>query len=364
MTRTARRYVILVDGMLSPYHAKTAYGVMRYGRDTVVAVLDREHAGQRMSDVAPQLGCDAPIVATLDEAMPARPTSLLIGVATSGGYSPPAFRPTIIRAIDAGLEIVSGLHTLLAQDEEYVTHAATSGARLWDVRVPPADIGVFSGQAYDVPQTVVLAVGSDCSTGKMSAMLEIERIANQGPLRAEFVATGQTGILIAGKGIAVDRVISDFVAGAAERLLLDVEPTASVALVEGQGSIYHPAFAAVTFGLLLGSAPDLLLLCHDISRGKIEGFEVTIAPLGSLIAAHESYLANVKPARCVAIALNTSSVDEPAARAAIAAAEYETGLPADDPIRFGATKLWAAIASAVHATGKAMRTRQRRGELV
>jgi uncharacterized NAD-dependent epimerase/dehydratase family protein len=350
--------------MLSPYHAKTAYGVMRYGRDAVVAVMDREHAGQRMSDVAPQLGCGAPIVATLDEAMRERPTSLLIGVATSGGYSPPAFRPTILHAIDAGLEIVSGLHTLLAEDQEFVTHAAASGAVLWDVRVPPADIGVFSGKAYDVPQTVVLAVGSDCSTGKMSAMLEIERLANQGPLRTEFVATGQTGILIAGKGIAVDRVISDFVAGAAERLLLDVEPSASVALVEGQGSIYHPAFAAVTFGLLLGSAPDLLLVCHDVSRAKIEGFEVAIPPLGSLVAAHHSYLAHVKPARCVAIALNTSSVDERAAREAIAAAEFETGLPADDPIRFGASKLWAAMASAVHLSAKAVRARQSRDELV
>jgi uncharacterized NAD-dependent epimerase/dehydratase family protein len=337
--------------MLSAYHAKTAYGVMRYGRDMVVAVVDREHAGQRMSDVAPQLECHAPIVATLEEALCERPTSLLIGVATNGGYRPAPYRPTILRAIDAGLEIVSGLHELLTDDEEFVTRAAAAGARLWDVRVPPPDIGVFSGNAYGAPQTVVLAVGSDCATGKMSAMLELERVANNGPLRAEFVATGQTGILIAGKGIAVDRVISDFVAGAAERLVLDVDPAVGVALIEGQGSIYHPAYAAVTFGLLLGSAPDLLLLCHDVSRTTIEEYDVKIPSLASLIAGHESYLAHIKPAACVAISLNTSSVDERAARMAIAAAEDETGLPADDPIRFGASKLWAAIASAVVDTG-------------
>jgi uncharacterized NAD-dependent epimerase/dehydratase family protein len=341
-----RRYAIIADGLLTQHDAKTAFGVMRYGRDPVVAVIDRENAGRTMLDVAPNLGSRAPVVASLDDALAFAPTALLVGVATQGGFSPPHFRPQILQAIDAGLEIVSGLHALLADDPEFVAHARASGAKLWDVRVPPTDLGVFTGKAYDVPQTVVLAVGSDCAVGKMSVMLEIEREANRVTRKAEFTATGQTGILIAGKGIAVDRVISDFTAGAAERLVLAADPSV-VTLVEGQGSIFHPAYAPVTFGLLLGAAPDLLIFCHDASRSSIGGFDVAIPPLRESIDAHEAYLRRVKPARCVAIALNTSQLDEPAAHAAVEAARRDSGLPATDPVRYGAEPLWAAIEAAL-----------------
>lgn len=350
-----RRYVIIADGLLTQHDAKTAFGVLRYGRDEVVAVIDRDHAGRTMFDVAPFLGSHVPIVASLDEALRFEPTALLIGVATVGGASPQHFRPQIVGAIDRGLEIVSGLHALLADDAEFVEHARRSGSRFWDVRVPPADLGVFTGRAYDVPQTVVLAIGSDCAVGKMSVMLEIERVANAARLVAEFVATGQTGILIAGKGITVDRVIADFGPGATERLVTDVGPNASVTLVEGQGSILHPAYAPVTFGLLLGAAPDLLVLCHDVRLTTILGFDhVAIPPLKRLIEMHETYLQSIKPARVVAVALNTSSLDEAGARAAIAAAERETGLPATDPVRYGAAPLWGAIETAIPTTPKAL----------
>jgi len=346
-----RRYVIIADGLLNQHFAKTAYGVMRYGRDNVVAVIDREHAGRTMQDVAPQLGSAAPIVASLDETLAFEPTSLLIGVATAGGFSPPNYRPQILAAIDRGLEIVSGLHALLADDAEFVTRAERSGARLWDVRVPPADLGVFSGAAYNVPQPVVLAVGSDCAVGKMSVMLEVERAANREQRNAEFVATGQTGILIAGDGIAVDRVISDFAAGSAERLVTAADPSL-VTLVEGQGSIFHPAYAPVTFGLLLGSAPDLLVFCHDASRSSILGFDVAIPNLRTLIDAHEAYLRPIKPATCVAVALNTSQLDEDAAREIIATTARDTGLPATDPVRYGADVLWHAIVDALPQVAK------------
>jgi len=350
--REQRRYAIIADGMLTQRDAKTAYGVLRYGRDEVVAVIDRAHAGRTMLDVEPVLGSGAPIVATIDEALALGPTSLLIGVATAGGVVPPQFRAALLRAIDAGLEIVSGLHDLLAADVEFTQRAARSGARLWDVRVPPPDVNVFTGAAYDVPQTVVLAVGSDCAVGKMSVMLEVERFANRVTRTAEFVATGQTGILIAGSGIAVDRVISDFVAGAAERLVTGVGNDVGVTLVEGQGSIFHPAYAPVTYGLLLGAAPDLLIFCHELGRTTIGGFDVAIGSLAELIAEHERYLQRIKPARCVAVALNTSRYDDVSARAAIAAIERETGLPTTDPVRFGAERLWEAIAGAIGTTSK------------
>jgi D-glutamate N-acetyltransferase len=346
MTDRRRRYVILTEGYLTDRHAKTAHGVMQYGRDDVAAIVDSTHAGKNAVDVMPHLGRSAPIVSSVREAFAFAPTSLLLGVATAGGIVPPAFRAQVFDAIDAGLEIVSGLHEFLNDDPEYVERARASGSQLWDVRKPPDDIPLFSGAAYGVPQTVVLAVGSDCAIGKMTVMLELEKAGRAAGARPEFVATGQTGILIAGKGIAVDRVISDFVTGATEQLLLDVDRDADFTLVEGQGSILHPAYAPVTLGLMFGCAPDLLVLCHEAVREHIEEFDVPIPDLRTLAEMHEAWLAPVKPAKCVAVALNTRGLDDAAAHAAIANAEAVTGLPADDVVRFGAARLWNAVAGA------------------
>jgi uncharacterized NAD-dependent epimerase/dehydratase family protein len=348
-----RRYAIITDGFLTDRRAKTAHGVMQYGRDDVVAVIDSAHAGKTMREVMPRLGSDAPIVASMRDALALRPTSLLLGVANLGGFIPPVFREHILVAIDAGLEIVSGLHQLLRDDAEFVERAKRSGARLWDVRVPPPDIALYSGAAARVPQVVVLAVGTDCAIGKKTVMVELDRAARAAGDRSEFVATGQTGILIAGKGIAVDRVISDFITGAAERLVLDVAPEADYALVEGQGSIIHPAYAPVTHGLLFGCAPDLLVMCAHAGRHEIEEFGVPIPPLPEFIALHEALLRPVKPACVVALALNTMDLDDPGARAAIAAAEAQTGLPADDVVRFGGSKLWRAVRAGAAETAKA-----------
>lgn len=347
-----RRYVVLTEGYLTDRHAKTAHGVMRYGRDEIVAIVDSQYAGRDALDVLPRLARHAPVVATMGDALAFSPTSLLIGVATAGGIAPPSFRPHVLAAIDAGLEIVNGLHQMLRDDAEYVARAQASGAKFWDVRVPPANIPLFSGAAYRVKQFVALAVGSDGAIGKMSAMLELERAGIAAGERPEFVATGQTGIVIAGKGIAVDRVISDFVSGASEQLVLDVSPEAAYALVEGQGSIYHPAFAPVTYGLLFGCAPDGLVLCHHSSRSRIEEFDVPIPSLRAMVRDHEMLLAPVKPAKCVAIALNTSDLGDEAAHIAIASAEQETGLPTDDVVRFGGEKLWGAISSAARSSPK------------
>lgn len=342
-----RRYAILTEGYLTDRHAKTAHGVMQYGRDDVVAVIDSSFAGRDAIDVMPHLGRRCPIVASVAQALPLRPTSLLLGVATAGGIVPPAFRAQVCDAIDAGIEIVSGLHQFLNDDPEFVRRARASGASLWDVRKPPDDIPLFSGAAYRIPQTVVLAVGSDCAIGKMTVMLELERAARAAGEKAEFVATGQTGILIAGKGIAVDRVISDFVAGASEQLLLGLAPDTEIALVEGQGSILHPAYAPVTLGLLYGCAPDHFVLCHAAGHEQIDDFDVPIPDLATLATMYESWVAPVKPAKCVAVALNTHGLDERAARDAIAAATSVTGLPADDVVRFGADRLWRSVAAAV-----------------
>lgn len=326
---------------------------MRFRPNEIAVVVDSGFAGQRVASVVPSLKCDAPIVATVGEAQAYEPTSLLIGVATHGGKLPPALRPLVVAAIDAGLEIVNGLHEFFNNDAEFAEHARRSGARLWDVRAV-GSTPVFTGAAYGVPQDVVLAVGSDCAVGKMTAMLEIERAAKNAGTRAEFIATGQTGIMVAGWGVCVDAVISDFVTGAAEQLLLGASPDSEVLLVEGQGSIFHPAYAPVTFGLLYGSAPDALLLCHRPNMTHIDGFPNTIPSLTALIEAHENILMHVKAARVCAIALDTSALDEREALLAIEAVERETGLPAADPVRGGSTKLWSAIQAQLQRSGKTL----------
>lgn len=347
-----RRYAILTEGMLATSNGKTAHGVLRYRSESVVAVIDSAFAGKRVADVLPALGSSAPIVASFEEALQFRPTALLIGVATEGGRIPPAHRAVLLAALDAGLEIVSGLHELLRDDPEIVARAQRSGSRLWDVRVPPEGIPLFSGAAYRTPAQVVLAIGSDCAVGKMTAMLEVERAAKAAGARVEFAATGQTGILIAGKGIAVDRVIADFITGAAEQLVLQSE--GDVVLVEGQGGIFHPAYAPVTYGLLYGSAPDAMVLCHRAGKTRIDGWDVELPELAELIAIHEQLVARIKPARVIAIALDTSALDPHDAREAIERTAAQTKLFVDDPVRNGGAGMWRSIEQSLRSTDKAL----------
>jgi len=341
-----RSWLILADGYLLERNAKTAHGVIRYSQDEIAAVLDRDHAGQRVADVLPELGRDAPIVGSLEEALAYEPDSFLLGVATPGGWMPDHWRQWIIEAIDARLEIVNGLHTMLADDPEFVSRAAEKNVRLWDVRKPPDDIPLFSGKSLDAPQKIVLTVGSDCAVGKKTTALEIVRAGRDAGTRCEFIATGQTGVLIAGKGIAVDRVISDFVAGAAEKLVLDADPTSEVLVVEGQGSVWHPAYSSVTLGLLHGSCPHALVLCHQVGRDAIEEPPYTkLPPLSELMATYESLAEVNRPAKVTCIALNCRGLTDDAASQAIEAAERETGLPTGDVFRGQARKLWSALAA-------------------
>ncbi|HZZ00746.1 MAG TPA: DUF1611 domain-containing protein [Candidatus Baltobacteraceae bacterium] len=338
-----RRHAVLTEGFLTDVHGKTAHGVLRYRPEQVAAVIDSQHAGKRVREVVPSLPSDTPIVASVREALAYDPRSLLIGFATDGGAMPPALRRPVLEAIDAGLEVISGLHEVLSDDPEIASRAASKGVALIDVRVPPSKIPLFSGAAYEERRPIVLAVGSDCAVGKMTAMLEVERAARAQGRKAEFIATGQTGILITGKGIAVDRVISDFVTGAAEQLVLSADADAEALLVEGQGSIFHPAYAPVTFGLLYGSAPDALLLCHRPGLRNVLGFAQAIPDLRTLVEIHERIVGFVKPARVIGVVLDTSALGEDEARQAIARAEEETGLPADDPVRNTGEKIWRTV---------------------
>jgi len=344
-----RRYLILAPGHFAQ-NAKTAHGVIAYGSDDTVAVVDSTCSGRRVRDAVPYLRSDAPIVSSVAEGLQYKPTSLLIGTAPKGGKLPPQWRAEVLAAIDAGLEIVSGLHDMIADDPEFASAAQSRSVRIWDVRKPP-EIPLFTGEVYGVRQPIVLAVGNDCAVGKMTVMLELARAAAQAGKRAEFVPTGQTGIMIAGWGIAVDRVISDFITGASEQLVLEAaRRDPDYILVEGQGGINHPAYAPVTLGLMFGAAPDALLLVADPKRTAIEVYETPTLSYAKLIETYEGLCGTVKPAPVAGIALNTHGLCEQRAREEIARARCETGLPADDVVRFGAHALWAAIQPYLHKT--------------
>ena len=344
------RLAILAEGGFAEHDAKTATGVLRYGSQEVVAVIDSTRAGSRVRDHVPGLDSDVPVVESIDQALALRPHVLLIGIAPDGGRLPDIWRRSILRAIEAGLAIESGLHDFLGDDPELSAAAERSGVEIRDLRRAPPGLDVPTGANLKVDAHVVLTVGSDCSLGKMTVCLELDAEARGRGLASGFVPTGQTGIAIAGWGIAVDEVVSDFVAGATERLVLEgVERAGAGALlwIEGQGSISHPAYSGVTLGLLHGSAAHAMVLVHEPGRTHLDmPHGPPIPPLPQLVDDYQRMARYVRPAAVVAVSLKTNRLSEGDARAAIAAAEQETRLPADDPVRFGSGKLLDAVLAA------------------
>ncbi len=332
-----KRYLILAEGYSAdPHYGKTMRGVVRYRPHPVAAILDSERAGERYEDI--------PIVGTVAEALPYGPTAALVGVAVAGGRLGPAWRALVRRCIDAGLDVEAGMHEFLADDPELAALARERGVELRDVRRPPADLSVPSGANLAHGAAAVLTVGSDCAVGKKTVAVELDRAARARGLRSVFVPTGQTGIMIAGWGIAVDAVVSDFLAGAAERLVVEGAGRGDLLFVEGQGSIVHPQFSGVTLGLYHGAAPHALVLVHRAGATEIEGVPGhAIPPLPELVDLYERLALPARPARVAAIALNTGRLDEDAAGKAVAAVAEETGLPTDDPVRFGSDGLLGAV---------------------
>ena len=351
----ARRLVILTEGQFGFHHGKTAFGVIRYGSDPVVAILDSSIAGRNVSEWLPDR--DIPAIATLDEAlaMPDRPTALLIGIAPTGGRLPAAWRATVLAAIDAGLDILSGLHTFLGDDPQFAAAARVAGVDIVDYRRPPERMETAVGRPHGPGKKVVLTVGTDCGIGKMSVALELRRAAREAGVSASFVPTGQTGMMIEGWGVAVDRVIADFVQGTCEWLVEEGEARGDWVFVEGQGALDHPAYSSVTLGLIHGTTPQAMILVHkpgllEHDFDHLPSLSCPIKPLPELIRAHELVAGLVAPSRVVAVALNTSLIDDPAeARREIARTAAETGLPCDDPVRFGPGPLWVAIRPRVEA---------------
>jgi uncharacterized NAD-dependent epimerase/dehydratase family protein len=337
-----KRLLILAEGHSGdPHYGKTARGVLRYRRRDVVAVLDSQRAGETIDGL--------PIVGSVNDALCFNPTTALVGVATQGGRFPPAWRELLKSCIAKGLDVENGLHQFISDDAELAELADRHRVTLTDLRLPPAGLNVPTGENLELPARIVLTVGSDCAIGKMTVALELDAEARRRGMKSVFVPTGQTGIAIAGWGLSIDAVISDFVAGAAERLIVEGHRRGGeLLIVEGQGALTHPAYSGVTLGLIHGSAPHAYVLCHKAGATEVEGYPGhPLASLADLVELHERISLTVRPARVAAIALNTADLADDEARAAAEEVEAETGLFADDPLRFGAGRLLDAVIAAI-----------------
>jgi uncharacterized NAD-dependent epimerase/dehydratase family protein len=338
----SKRYLVLAEDKSGDEHyGKTMRGIVHYAPDPVVAILDSARAGESYREI--------PIVATVEEALAYGPTTATVGVATQGGRFPPAWRELLKDSIRAGLDLESGLHEFISDDPELSGLAREHGVELRDLRKPPPELSVPTGENLQVPAKIVLTVGSDCAIGKKTVAVELDLAARSRGLKSVFVPTGQTGIAIAGWGIAIDAVVADFLAGAAERLVVEGSQRGGELLwVEGQGSLAHPAYSGVTMGLIHGSAPHAYVFVHKARATHVEGYPNHPLPdLSELIELHERVSLRLRPARVAAVALHTGGLDEDEARAEIARVAGETGLTTDDPVRFGADTLLDAVLEVV-----------------
>lgn len=339
----SHKIVILAEGSFGVLESKTAAVLVRYLPDNIVAVIDSTNAGKDVSEIL-GIGKGIPVEEKLLQTMKYQPTMLAIGIAPPGGELPSEWRSIIIEGIQHGLHIMSGLHHFLSEDPELVKLAEANNIVLWDARKPPDNLPVATCKAGNVDSSVILTVGSDCRVGKMLSGIEITNTARQRGINAEFCPTGQNGIMVWGWGIAIDAVISDFTAGAAEQIVLEGAKNHDLLIVEGQGSLVHPGYSGVTLSLLHGSMPDAMIFCHQPSRKEVARYTISLPTLPEMIAQYEMLTEPIKTAKVIGVALNCFDLSEEEALEAIDSVEKVTGLPATDVVKFGAAKLVDAIA--------------------
>jgi uncharacterized NAD-dependent epimerase/dehydratase family protein len=317
-------YLVLIGDMENPINAKTAFGLRDWTPEACIGQL-------RFSDRAVDLGLPE---MSPQQAVAAGAKTLVVGIAPPGGQFPESWHPTLIKALYAGLDIAAGLHQRLNAIPGVADCAAKLGRQIHDVRHSDAKFQVGTGERRSGRR--LLTVGTDCALGKKYTALAIAKAMTARGHRCDFRATGQTGILISGAGVAVDAVIADFIAGAAEALSPANDPE-HWDIIEGQGALFHPAYAGVTVGLLHGSQPDALVLCHDPARKSLNGFPHM--PVIGPEKAIEPYLAAARltnpTVRFVGVALNTSALSETEADGVLKATSRLLGLPCADPMRGG-----------------------------
>jgi uncharacterized NAD-dependent epimerase/dehydratase family protein len=342
MLKPDHRVAVLLHEGVRGSQGKTGITLIRYRPETIAVIIDQDAAGESFR-AHTGIACDAPIVASVSEALAYNPDILAIGIAPSGGALPAEWLMEVKVAIASGVSILNGLHTRL---NDLYGQDLGPGQWIWDIRQEPPGLKVGTGAARSLFCKRVLTVGTDMSVGKMSTSLELNQVGQKKGLRSRFLGTGQAGIMISGDGIALDAIRVDFAAGAVEQLVMQQGSHYEILHIEGQGSLLNPASTA-TLPLLRGSQPTHLILVHRAGQTAIRRFpQVPIPPLKKVVDLYETVAfagGAFAPAKVAGIALNTAHLDEPAAWRAIALSQEETGLPCTDPVRFGAELLLEAI---------------------
>jgi uncharacterized NAD-dependent epimerase/dehydratase family protein len=338
-----RRILALAEGRFSPLKSKTANGAIAYLPGEVVGVVDSTKAGLTAHQVL-GYGGPIPIVRDLEDGLSLKPTHLLIGIAPSGGYLPDSWRDIIRGALRARLHVLSGLHTILSDDPEFVQLAREHSATITDYRriLPESEV-VAKGTWRTRNANVILTIGTDCNIGKMTTILEVHKDLVKRGLKSDFVATGQTGMMIRGRGVAVDSLVGDYIAGAIEHEIdRSVEEGYEYILVEGQGALTHMGYSGVTLGLIHGTMPDAMILCHQPTRLK-DDYGLTLPDFNRIIELHEAMVRFFQDTKVIAIGLNSVGLSDEESLAAAEQISRATGLPAVDAFRFGPSKLTEAV---------------------
>lgn len=335
-----KKLAIYMEGNLDSIYAKMGYGVMRYSENPIVCVIDSDYSGKTVNEVIDQPFA-IPIVASVEKAIEMGTEVMVLGLAPTGGKLPVTWVPDVEKALTMGMSLVNGLHDLLAERFAHLLHANKPEQVIWDVRKPVTDYAIARARASALTNKRVLMIGTDMAVGKMTAGLEVYKWIKEQGISTDFIATGQIGITVTGKGIPLDAIKVDQACGAVEHLVLGAKDK-DIVFIEGQGSLLHPGSTA-TLPLMRGCCPTHLILCH---RGEMTTLrdvtDITIPPLNEVIKLNEA-VANAcgsfPSAKTVGIAVNTSKLSESEALQLIEEIEKETGLPVTDVVRFGAEKI-------------------------
>ncbi len=346
------KLALLVEGAKDIFNAKTASLLLRYRTNDIAVLIDPAHSTAKPNIFAKQ---GLPVINSISEATD-KVDALVICLVLPEGRVPESWLKEVTTAIKNGIDVLNPLHINFGTLEpvvkvlgpvdpsstEAVTVFKNGKGKVYNIRAVPDDLELFSLKVLNTKAKRVLTVGTDCNIGKMLTTLELNSAALKHGLDSSFIATGQIGILVKGEGIAIDRVISDFLPGAVEKLILN-EKDRDILFVEGQGSLFSPLYSAVTLGLIHGAAPDAMILCHAPTREKVRYTENDMPDLKTAIKIYESMAGIVNKSKVIGISLNCHDLSDAEAKLEIAKAEKETGLPATDPIKFGIDKLFEAI---------------------
>jgi uncharacterized NAD-dependent epimerase/dehydratase family protein len=331
------RVVILLPGGIKGQHGKTGLAFLRYSQTQIMAIIDAESQGESLAELT-KIERDIPIVKDVTAALVYQPQVLLIGIAPSGGQLSSDLLAEIAIAVQVGLSIINGLHTPLKDQFPNLQ----SGQEIWDIRQEPKGLSIGRGLARSLAAQRILTVGTDMAIGKMSTSLELHRTAIAQGIKAQFIATGQAGIAIAGQGLPLDAVRVDFAAGAVEKTILELGQGQDLVIIEGQGSLLHPGSTA-TLPLIRGSQPTSLVLVHRAGAKHIRDLpDVVIPPLPEVIQLYETVATaggSFNTVTVRAIALNTFGLNQQEAEAAIKDTSCLTGLPCSDVVRYGGSTL-------------------------